>query len=172
MATETKHEVAVSTKPRPEAAEPRPGQMFGPLEEVERLFDRLMRRSWMRPMGWNWPLWTGQEALAAIRVPQVDVIDRDQDILVRVEVPGVERKDIEVSLSDSTLLVKGRVYRESQTQHHDYFRCEIEQGDFSRSLALPAGIDTAKIGASLKDGVLEIRLPKEESAQRRTVEVK
>ena len=172
MATETKQEVTVSTKPRTDVAETRPGQIFGPLEEVERLFDRLMPRAWMRPMGWNWPLWSGQESLAAIRIPQVDVIDRDRDILMRVEVPGVEKKDIEIAVTDNSLIMKGRVTREWKEQRQDYFRCEIEQGDFSRSLALPVGIDTGKISASLKDGVLEIVLPKEESAQRRTVEVK
>jgi HSP20 family protein len=173
MATETKNEVAVSTKPRTEIAEPRPSQMFGPLDEVERLFDRLMPRTWMRPMAWNWPAWGAlEESFSSIRVPQLDVLDRDKDILVRAEVPGVEKKDIDVSISDGTLVIKGSVNRESKEERKDYYRCEISQGNFSRSLVLPNGIDATKISANLKDGVLEVVLPKEESAQRRTVEVK
>jgi HSP20 family protein len=174
MASETKNEVTVSTKPRTEITEARPATMFGPLDEVERLFDRLMPRSWMRPMAWNWPAWGGglEESLGNLRVPQLDVIDRDKDILIRVDLPGVEKKDIDVSISDSALVIKGSVSREAKEQRKDYYRCEIEQGNFSRSLALPSGVDSTKINAHLKDGVLEIVLPKEESAQRRTVEVK
>jgi HSP20 family protein len=173
MASETKNEIAVSTKPRTEIAEPRVSQMFTPLDEVERLFDRLMPRTWMRPMAWNWPTWSAlDESLANIRAPQLDVLDRDKDILIRAEVPGVEKKDIDVSISDGTLVIKGSVSRESKEERKDYYRCEISQGNFSRSLVLPNGIDATKISANLKDGVLEIVLPKEESAQRRTVEVK
>lgn len=173
MAAETKQEVTVSTKPRTEIAETRPSQMFGPLDEVERLFDRLMPRTWMRPMAWNWPGWSAlDESLGSIRVPQLDVVDRDKEIVIRAELPGVEKKDIDVSISENTLTIKGGVCRESKEQRKDYFRCEIEQGNFSRTLALPSGVDTTKINASLKDGILEIVLPKEESAQRRTVEVK
>jgi HSP20 family protein len=173
MANDTKTEVAVTTAPKTEIAEQRPAQVFGPLDEVERLFDRLMPRTWMRPMMWNWPMWSGLEStLGNIRVPQLDVIDRDKDILVRVEVPGVEKKDIDVSISDNTLVIKGSVKHEAKEQRKDYFRCEIEQGNFSRSLALPGAVDKAEISANLKDGILEIILPKEENAQRRSVEVK
>jgi HSP20 family protein len=132
-----------------------------------------MPRSWISPIAWNWPMWGAmEESIESIRAPQMDVIDRDKDILIRVEVPGVEKKDVEVSVNDSTLTIKGSVQRQSKEQRRDYFRCEIAQGNFSRSLAIPGGIDKAKINAGLKDGILEITLPKEEGAQRRAVEVK
>lgn len=174
MSNGSKQEVAVSTKPRTEIAETRSASpMFGPLDEVERLFDRLMPRAWMRPMAWNWPSWSALEgSFGNIRIPQLDVIDRDKDIVLRAEVPGVEKKDIDISISDGTLMIKGCVAREAKEERKDYFRCEIAQGNFSRSLALPSGVDTEKISANLKDGILEVVLPKEESAQRRTVEVK
>lgn len=173
MANETKHEVAVTSKPRSEISEPRPSQMFGSVEEVERLFERLMPRGWLAPMAWNWPLWSrGEESFENIREPQLDVIDRDKDIVIRVELPGVEKKDLDVSLSDSTLDIKGKVSKETKEERKDYFRCEITRGNFSRSLSLPSGVDTSKISANLKEGILEIILPKEESVQRRSVEVK
>ncbi|HSG23849.1 MAG TPA: Hsp20/alpha crystallin family protein [Azonexus sp.] len=175
MTNDTKQEVDVSKKPRTEIAEvQRPMPVAGALEEVERLFDRLMPRSWMSPMAaWNWPMWGGlEESLENIRAPQMDVIDRDKDILIRVEMPGVEKKNVDVSVSDGTLSIKGSVQRESKEQRKDYFRCEIAQGNFSRSLAIPGGIDKTNISASLKDGILEVTLPKEEGAQRRAVEVK
>ena len=174
MASDSKHEIAVSAKPQSEIPEPPPpSQMFGPLAEAERLFDKFILRNWMRPVGWNWPMWGGLgEAGENLRMPQLDVINRDKDVLVRVEVPGVEKKDIDVSIVDNTLSIKGCVSREKKEESKDYFRCEIAQGNFSRSLSLPAGIDPAKIAASLKDGVLEVVLPKEEGAQRRPIEVK
>lgn len=173
MANETKQDVAVISKPRTELAESRPAQMFTPADEVERLFERLMPRNWLTPSGWNWPLWGGlEEALHSVRQPQMDVIDRDKDILIRLELPGVEKKNLEVSVTDSTLLIKGAVIREQKEQKKDYVRSEIAHGDFSRTLSIPPGVDSSKIAASLKDGILEISLPKEESIQRRAVEIK
>jgi HSP20 family protein len=178
MSNESKQEVTVSTKPRTELRTevpqvPRPSQIFGGLDEVERLFDRLMPRSWMPPMNWNWPMWGGQEeSLEHFRTPKMDVVDRDKDVLINVEMPGVDKKDIEVSLSDSTLNIKGSIRREAKEQRKNYYRCEIAQGNFSRTLSIPEGIDITKISATLKDGILEITLAKEQGAQRRTVEVK
>jgi HSP20 family protein len=173
MANESKQDVTVATKPSTGVAESRPSQVFGPIEEVERLFDRFMKRGWLAPTSWNWPLWGGfDEALAGVRVPQLDVIDRDKDFLIRVEMPGVEKKDLDVSINDSTLVIKGTVSRQVKEEKKDYFRSEIAQGNFSRSMSIPAGVDASKISANLKDGVLEVVLPKEEGKQRRTVEVK
>ncbi len=173
MTNETKQVVPVSTKPLGEIGETRPLHMFSPLDEVERLFDRLMPRTWMRPMGWGWPAWVGSdESFENIRVPQIDVIDRDKDILVRAELPGVDKKDIDVSVTDSALNIRAKMSRESKEQKQDYFRSEITYGSFARSLTLPSGVDTTKISASLKDGILEVTLPKEASVQRRSVEVK
>lgn len=175
MSNENSTEVTVSNKPPAEAVDqPRSSTgMFGPLDEVERLFDRLMPRTWMRPMNWNWPMWGGlEESLETIRKPQLNIIDRDKDILIRAEMPGVQKKDIDISVTNSALNIRGNVSQETKEQKDDYFRCEIIHGNFFRSLSLPDGIDSSRITASHKDGILEITLPKEESAQRRSVEVK
>lgn len=185
MSTETVQEVAVSTKPRSEQevaapakprteiAETRPSQLFSPVLEVERMFDRLLPNMWMRPLTLDWPAWGGlTESLTNIRAPRLDVVDRDKEILVRVELPGVEKKNVEVSVSDNVLVIKGSVNKDSEKKGEGYFRREISHSDFSRSLALPEGVDSTKISASLKNGMLEIVLPKEESVQRRAVEVK
>lgn len=173
MANEIKENIAVTTKPKTEVAESRPAQLLAPMAEVERLFDRLMPRSWIRQMGFDWPMWAGLESqITNMRLPQLDVIDRDKDVLIRAELPGVEKKDIDVSISDNTVIIKGHVSRESKEERKDYFRCEIEQGDFFRSVALPSAVDKAKISASMKDGILEILMPKEESAQRHSIEVR
>ncbi|KXB32699.1 hypothetical protein AT959_00410 [Dechloromonas denitrificans] len=147
--------------------------MFSTNEEVESLFDRLMPRGWLAPTAWDGPLWGAvDEAQPGVRVPQVDMIDRDQDVLIRVELPGVEKRDLEVSVSDSILVIKGRVSREVKVQKNDYFCSEIAHGHFFRSLFIPAGVDAAKISANLKDGILEVLLAKDEKVEHRTVEMK
>lgn len=173
MDTEAKQEVAVSTKPSTEIAETLPTNFFSPIREVERLFDRLLPSAWMRPMSLDWPAWGGfEETFKNLRTPRLDVVDRDKEVLIRVELPGVEKKDVEVSVSDNILAIKGSVHRESENEKEGYFRREISQSDFSRSLSLPAGVDATKVSASLNNGVLEVSLPKNENAQRRTIEVK
>lgn len=173
MATETKQEIAVSQQPRTEMREAGKLPLLGPLEEMERLFDRLMPRNWMRPMVWNWPLWGGfEEALEGFRVPQLDVLDRDTEILIRLEMPGVDKKDLHISTNSSVLYIEGRTHREIREEKKDYVRCEIAQGNFARSFSIPAGVDPSKISATLKDGILEIVLPKEEGSQRRPIEVR
>jgi HSP20 family protein len=173
MNTETKQEVAVSTKPSSEIAETLPSNLFSPMREVERLFDRFMPHAWMRPMSLEWPAWGGlEESFKNLRMPRLDVVDRDKEVLIRVELPGVDKKDVDVSVNESVLVIKGSVRRESEKEKEGYFRREIAQSDFSRSLALPGGVDASKISASLTNGILEIVLPKDESVQRRTVEVK
>lgn len=173
MPNENKQDVAVISKPRTELPESRPPQLYGPADEVERLFERLMPHTWLAPLKWNWPLWGAlEESLHSLRQPQMDVIDRDKDILIRLEIPGVEKKNLEVSVTNSTLVIQGAVTREFKEQKKDYVRSEIAHGDFSRTLSIPAGVDASKISASLKDGMLEVLLPKEESIQRRAVEIK
>lgn len=170
MSEDVKTEVAVAKKPRAQMAEVPLVSRLSPLDEVERLFDRLMPRTWMRPIAFNWPLW-GDEQFQNVRVPQMDVIDRDKEILIRVEVPGVEKKNLDISVSDNTLSIKGSTKRELEEEREDYYRCEISQGNFSRSMTLPNGVDSSKISACLKDGVLEVNVPKTEDVQRRSVEI-
>lgn len=174
MASETRNDIAVAQTPPPvagEGARPARVPMFNPLEEMERLFERFVANGWMRPM--NWPFWgtlAGHDEIT--RTPQLDIIDRDKEILVRTELPGVEKKDIRVSASEQTLNIHGTVNREQVERRKDFVRCEITSGNFSRSLPMPAGIDTSAISATLHDGILEIILPKRPGQQRRAVEVK
>lgn len=173
MSTEKDQEVIVSTKPGSEIAETRPSKLLNPAIEMERFFERLLPHSWMRPLNLDLLSWSGiEDSFKNIREPRLDVIDRDKDVLIRAELPGVEKKNVEVSVSDHLLVIKGGVSREAEERKEGYFRREISHSDFSRSLALPDGVDSTKISASLKNGILEIVLQKEESVQRRVVEVK
>lgn len=173
MTNSSKSDVAVTVAPRGGMADSPGYKPFAPFEEVERLFERLMPQAWIPPAAWNWPLWRGMdEARANSRIPSVDLIDLDVEVLIRVEVPGVEKAGLDVSILDHSLSIKGRVMRPVREEKFEYFRCEILPGDFSRNVPLPNNVDTSKISASLQNGILEIHLPKDEQVQRRSVEIK
>jgi len=145
---------------------------MGLFDEFERaLFNRGFPFGWLtHPDRWGWP---GDAALSPLRgqVPAVDVIDRESDVLVRAEVPGVVKEDLDVSVTENSVSIRGHSKREEEEQKGDYFRRETSYGEFSRTVPLPANVDTEGAKAKFKDGVLEITLPKQESTKRKSVEV-
>jgi HSP20 family protein len=136
------------------------------LADIDRLFDDFIGRRWLRPFGWERPLAEMPEF-----VPSIDVIDREDEVVVRAEVPGYKKEEIEVSVSNSTLTLKGETKSEEKEERGDYYRCEISRGSFTRTIALPAAVDEAKAKASMKDGMLELTLPKLEKAKRHTIAI-
>lgn len=142
---------------------------MSPFEEMDRFFEGLFPRGWMRPWRWEWPGWPSMPFEG--KMPRVDVIERDNEIVVRAEVPGVDKKDLDVSMTDQTVTIKGATSHEEKEEKGEYYRCEISRGGFSRTVALPAEVDGAKAKASFKDGVLELVAPKIEKAKRRSIKV-
>jgi len=149
-----------------------------PVAEMERALDRFFGRGFSS-------LWHGRDfpvmdslfgdsllEFKGQRLPNVDVVDRDNEILVRAEVPGVDKKDLTISLTDNLLTIKGESKTEKKEEKGDYHRREISSSAFARSFTLPGSVDYTKSEASLKDGVLEVRLPKSESSRKRNIEVK
>jgi len=154
------------TKGAVEKAAP-PAQLVDPLDEVERWFDDLSSRRWLRP--WRWE--TRFPEAFTLSMPKVDVVDRPNEVIVRAEVPGVEKKDINVSVSGNMLTIRGESKKEAKEEKGDYYRAELTRGAFSRTLALPAEVDDSKTKASMKDGMLELTLPKVEKAKRRNITI-
>jgi HSP20 family protein len=93
-------------------------------------------------------------------MPQVDVADADKEIKVSVELPGLDGKDVEVSLTKETLTIKGEKREEKEEKGKDYYRSERSFGSFTRTIPLPFEIDAEKAEASFKKGVLTVSLPK------------
>ena len=93
-------------------------------------------------------------------MPQVDVADTDKEIKVSVELPGLDDKDVEVSLTRETLTIKGEKREEKEEKGKDYYRSERSFGSFTRTIPLPFEIDAEKAAASFKKGVLTVNLPK------------
>ena len=103
--------------------------------------------------------------------PLMDVVETKDGISLKVEVPGVKQEDIEISLEDSTLTVKGERKHESEVNEEGYNRVERSYGTFQRSVVLPPTVDAGRVKATYKDGVLEIQLPKKEEARPKAIKV-
>jgi HSP20 family protein len=102
----------------------------------------------------------------------VDVYVDQGDIVIKAELPGMEKDDIQVQLSNHALTLKGEKKREEKIKDEDYIYSERVYGSFSRTLELPWDVQGEKVKASFKNGVLEIRLSVAETAKAKTIKVK
>jgi HSP20 family protein len=167
MAKETKSRAPVKTGEIEKAA---PARVSGPFEETERLFDQFFGRRWLAPWRLDLPRFADFE-VPELRMPKVDVIDRENEVVVKAEVPGVDKKDLDVSVAEDSVTIKGTTSHEEKEEKGDYYRCEMRRGAFARTVALPSAVDGDKAKASFKDGVLELVLPKAEGAKRKRIAI-
>jgi HSP20 family protein len=128
--------------------------------EMDRLFERFLEPVWpeMPTMG-EWE-------------PKIDVTEDKEAIIVKAELPGVEEKDISVSMQDDMLMIKGEKQSEKEEKDKRYHRVERTYGAFSRAMRLPAAVDGSKATAEFKNGVVTIKLPKAPEAKGTTIPVK
>ena len=164
--------VASINKTTPAKAEPH--GFFKEMEErmqaIERQFESLFPRNWNRPMHLEFPEWA-KLGMMELKSPKVDIVDRDDDILVKAEIPGFKKEDIDVSLTDTAITIKGSTSEEKKEEKGDYFRSETMKGSFTRTLALPGEVDGSKATSTFKDGMLEVVVPKHEHARSHKVEI-
>jgi HSP20 family protein len=105
-------------------------------------------------------------------VPAVDIFETEShDLVVRAELPGMGREDIEVSVENSTLVLKGEKKFDAEVKEENYRRIERSYGTFQRSFTLPNTVDASKVTADYKNGVLTVKLPFREEAKPRTINV-
>jgi HSP20 family protein len=152
----------------------RPARALSPFEEMERVMQRMVEGfapGWALPSRWERPLWRELAAPFEGKAPTVDVVDREDVVVVRAELPGVEKKDLDVTMSDNTVTIKGSVKHEEKEEKGDYYRREISEGSYARTVMLPAEVDGSKAKAQFKDGLLELTLPKVEKSKRRSIAV-
>jgi len=167
--TTKKSNVTVELEKPKEAAPARAVTRWDDIEqEMERAFEGFLSRNWLSPFRGLPSLRTTLEA----RLPKVDVIERDGEVVVRAELAGVDKKDLEVSLLERTLTIRATTRKEEKEEKGEYFRREISTGETSRTIRLPADVDGTKAKAEFKDGMLEIVVPKLEKSSRVKVDVK
>ena len=104
--------------------------------------------------------------------PAVDMLDKKDEIVLRADLPGLDQKDIRVNVENGMLTISGSRQGEQEAKEDDYYCCERWSGSFTRSMALPAGIDAEKIKATFKNGVLEVHVPKAAQPAGKSIEIK
>ncbi len=136
--------------------------------DMESMMEDFFGRGW-RP--W-WPeRWFKTEG-AELIAPVLDLYEEKDDIVVKAEIPGIDKDNIEVNLGDHTLTIKGEKKKEEETKEENYYRSERSYGAFLRTIELPKDVHADKVKATFKNGVLEVRLPKTEEAKAKEVKVK
>ncbi len=111
------------------------------------------------------------ESRLGVFSPNIDVVETDKEIRISAELPGMEEKDIEVSLNKDTLTIGGEKKEEKEDKDKGYYRMERSYGSFSRTIAVPIEVETDKIEAKFKKGVLNITLPKSAKAVAETKKI-
>ena len=145
--------------------------VVSPFEQMERMFDDYFSHGWMRPFRSDWPSLFRSAPPFEGKTASVDVIERDDAVIVKAELPGVDKKDINISVTNNTVTIKGTTSHEEKEEKGDYYRCEMSRGSYSRTLSLPAEVDEDITKAKLKDGILELTLPKLKKSKRRSIQV-
>jgi HSP20 family protein len=104
-------------------------------------------------------------------VPTVDIRETDDALLVQAELPGIEKKNVRLEVKNGMLTISGERRYEKDVKEENVHRVERAYGKFSRSFSLPTNVDADKVDATMKDGVLEVRLPKRESAKPKAIAI-
>lgn len=136
--------------PRRSVVSARPARRYGLGGELDRMFDEIWR-------GFGAPLGRGAPADLA---PHMDVSESEGEFRIAAELPGVEQDDIEVTLEDGTLTIKGERKNHRKENDADCRRVETLRGSFRRSIRLPEEVDQEAVKARYRNGVLELSLPK------------
>ncbi|HAL31042.1 MAG TPA: hypothetical protein DCP20_10100 [Coriobacteriia bacterium] len=135
---------------------------FGEVLRMQRDMDRIFSRLGSAEVGGESVAW----------MPKVDVKRKDDDIVVRAELPGIDPADVDVEVTDGVLTIRGERKLEEKQEGEDWLVCESCYGSFERSLTIPEGVDPASISADYKDGILMVHVPKAlEAARPKTTKI-
>jgi len=149
-----------------------PWRPFMGLTGWERDMDRVLEEFFGRRARPWWPeRWFRTDEME-VKPPIVDVFEEKDDIVVKAELPGMEKDNIDVNLTDHTLTIKGEKKKAEEIKEENYYRSERSYGSFLRTLDLPKDVCAEKVKASFKNGILEVRMPKTEEAKAKEVKVK
>jgi HSP20 family protein len=138
-------------------------QKWAPFRDLRREMDDLFEKFF------------SEERLPAKRwadvAPALDLKVTDNEVIVTAELPGVEPKDMNISLEGDTLTIKGEKKQEKEEKNENMVRVERSYGTFQRSISLPCKVDENKIAADFKNGVLRVTLPKTEAARKKSIKI-
>ena len=135
--------------------------LVGIRDEMNRLFDSFFT---------GWPE-RRKDLLASEWAPSIDVAETDEEIVVTAELPGVKQDEVDITITDDVLTLKGEKKEEKEVKEKNYHRVERSYGSFQRSISLPTGVKSDEAKASYKDGVLHITVPKAEEAKPKQIKI-
>jgi HSP20 family protein len=139
------------------------GELSSFRREMDRLWDRFFgEEPFGRRFPAEWAEWS----------PSVDVSESDEKIVIKAELPGLDAKDVDVSVAGNRLTIKGEKKKEEEEQDEHHYYAERYYGAFQRSFELPASVQADKVEASFNKGVLKISLPKAEEIKRKKIDIK
>jgi len=140
-------------------------QPFSDMVTLRQAMDRLFEDSFVRP-----PHLTATFGEGA-GMP-VDMYQTDENVVVKATLPGIKPEEVEITITDNTLTIKGETRTEEEVKKENYFRHEISYGAFSRSILLPSSLQTDKAEATFENGVLTLNIPKAEETKPKQIKVK
>jgi HSP20 family protein len=141
----------------------RPGYL-APFEDIEKWFDEAWRRPLSAMRSMMWP----EAGVSETMGPRVDIYDSGKELVLKADVPGIKKDEIDIHLADNVLTISCETNKEEKIEKENYYRYERKHGSFFRRFELPYDIDAEHIKARLEDGVLEIKLPRTAEAQGKT----
>jgi HSP20 family protein len=136
---------------------------FRDLRTIQEQMNRLIDLAWNRE--------SGEEIREGAWQPPVDIYEDENSVIIKAELPDVDQKDIEVTIEDNTLMLRGERRQDQSIKKENYHRIERFYGSFQRSFALPLTIDREKVKASCERGILTIILPKREETKPKQINV-
>jgi HSP20 family protein len=144
----------------------------GFFKEMDRFFEDYLPRRW-RHANLGWPGRLAGHGMLPFegKSPSVDIQDRENDFLIKAEMPGVDKKDINITITNNTLTLEANMSKEEKEEKVEYFRQEICRGSYRRVIDLPAAVKENEAKATFKNGVLELTIPKMEKAKRSTIKI-
>lgn len=152
------------------------GSVAGLRDEIDRVFERFFPESWFQmPRFADLDPFKHASRLGGLVLsPKADITESESEYVIDVELPGIDEKDIELSVADGMLTLKGEKKIEREEKRKDYHLTERSYGSLRRSFSIPDGVDEARIKASFSKGVLSITLPKsaEAKSKQRKVQIK
>ena len=166
----TKLPIKTETTPATQASKPADWRPFDVLRnQVDRLFHDFQTGFWQSPFSRPLPdiesFW--RRDLGFNVTPAMDIVEKDKAFEVTAELPGLDVKDVDIRVSNGMLTIKGEKQEEKEEKTKDRYVSERRYGSFRRTLQLPGSVDTKKIEASYKSGVLTVTLPKSPEAQKK-----
>ncbi|MBC8552701.1 MAG: Hsp20/alpha crystallin family protein [Candidatus Brocadiales bacterium] len=139
---------------------------WNPWREIEDMFDRYDRAVGLPRIGTQEVMTSGDWS------PRVDIVENDNEFLIKAEIPEVKKEDVKVSVDNGVLTLKGERKQEKEEKGKKFHRVERYYGSFTRSFTLPENVDESKIKATFKDGMLNLQVPKTEKAKPKAIDVK